>query len=108
MASREISNSLCFCVALFHFKDNIKRELTDRGISSGAKIQYLTEIFGKQEGTSKYTSLVDSDSAEQFDSKLESLKSEWEERETVGGNKTKNQTFFDWFTREKVHTKIIV
>ena len=65
-----------FLRCFIHFKDNVKRELTDRGISSEAKIQYLTEIFGKQEGTSKYTGLVDSDSAEQFDSRLESHKSE--------------------------------
>ena len=50
-----------FLRCFIHFKDNVKRELTDRGISSEAKSQYLTEIFGKQEGTSKYTGLVDSD-----------------------------------------------
>ena len=97
-----------FLRCFIHFKDNVKKEMTDRGISSEAKIQYLTEIFGKQEGTSKYTGFVDSDSAEQFDSRLESLKSEWEEGKTVCGNKTKNQTFFEWFTREKVRTKMIV
>ena len=91
-----------FLRCFIHFKDNVKRELTDRGISPEAKTQYLTEIFGKQEGTSKYTGLVGSDSAEQFDSRLEGLKSEWEEKETTCGNKTKKQTFFEWFTTEKV------
>jgi hypothetical protein len=91
-----------FLRCFIHFKDNVKRELTDRGISPEAKAQYLTEIFGKQEGTSKYTGLVDSNSAEQFESRLEGLKSEWEERETVCGNKSKKQTFFEWFTSEKV------
>ena len=80
-----------------HFKDNIKRELNSRNISSENRSQFLYEIFGKQDGEVKYCGLVDSESAEEFEQKLESLKGKWNARE-----ETSNSTFFDWFVKEKV------
>ncbi|CAB4032414.1 Hypothetical predicted protein, partial [Paramuricea clavata] len=85
-----------------HFKDNIKRELTDRGILLVMqKKQFISEIFGTQEGSVKYYDLVDCNSENEFDSKLDMLKQEWEEREATHGSKLKKQTFFEWFQCEK-------
>ena len=91
-----------FLRCFLHFKDNIKRELTDRGITGDAKEQFISEIFGTQEGSVKYYGLVDCDSENEFDSKLDMLKQEWEEREATHGSKLKKQTFFEWFQCEKV------
>ena len=91
-----------FLRCFLHFKDNIKRELTERGITAEAKKQFLDEIFGIQDGTTKYIGLVDCNSDEEFDSKLAALKAKWEEREGINGSNQKKKTFFDWFLCEKV------
>ena len=67
MASGEI-----FALPFFlDFKDNIKTELEDRGFQSGKEQQFLEEIFGRQEETVKFFGLVDSDSEEEFDARLD-------------------------------------
>ena len=91
-----------FLRCFLHFKDNIKRELTERGITAEAKKQFSDEIFGIQDGTTKYTRLADCNSDEEFDSKLAALKANWEEREALNGSNQKKKTFFDWFLCEKV------
>jgi hypothetical protein len=91
-----------FLRCFLHFKDNIKRELTARGISGDAKNDIIAEIFGKQEGSTKFEGLVDCETDDEFESKLEQLKLTWEDREAASGNKTKKQSFFDWFLTEKV------
>lgn len=69
-----------FLRCFIHFEDNIARELSGRGISMEAKTQYMTDIFGKQEGTTKYTGLVDCDSVDQYDGRLNNgLKNAWED-----------------------------
>lgn len=54
-----------FLRCFIHFKDNIKRELGNRGFQSGEKQKFLEEIFCKQEGTVKFFGLVDSDSEDE-------------------------------------------
>ena len=58
----------------------------------------MQEIFGKQEGTTKFYGLVDSESTQEFDQKLERLIYEWNNRES----RITNISFFDWFQQEKV------
>ena len=58
----------------------------------------MQEIFGKQEGTTKFYGLVGSESTQEFDQKLEHLKYEWNNRES----RITNISFFDWFQQEKV------
>ena len=58
----------------------------------------MQEIFGKQEGTTKFYGLVDSESTQEFDQKLEGLIYEWNNRES----RITNISFFDWFQQEKV------
>ena len=54
--------------------------------------------FGKPEGTPKFYGLVDSESTQEFDQKLERLIYEWNNRES----RITNISFFDWFQQEKV------
>ena len=85
-----------------HFKDNIERELGSRGITGDEKKRFVSEIFGKQEGCVKFFGLVDCETEEEFDSKLEGLKVSWEERENEIVNGSHKRTFFEWFQYEKV------
>ncbi|KAJ7370712.1 hypothetical protein OS493_030464 [Desmophyllum pertusum] len=90
-----------FLRCFIHFKDNIKRELGDRGFRPGEKQQFLDEIFGRQEGTVKFFGLVDSDLEDEFDAKLESLKDSWIERETQLGCSQK-MPFYEWFKKKRL------
>ena len=58
----------------------------------------MQEIFGKQEGKTKFYGLVASESTQEFDQKLERQKYEWNNRES----RITNISFFDWFQQEKV------
>ena len=58
----------------------------------------MQEIFGKQEGKTKFYGLVASESTQEFDQKSERLKYEWNNRES----RITNISFFDWFQQEKV------
>ena len=80
-----------------HFKGNIKTELKNRNISSTQQKLYMQEIFGKQEGTTKFYGLVDSESTQEFDQKG-LMKNDWNNRESG----IRNISFFDWFKQEKV------
>ena len=91
-----------FLRCFLHFKDNIERELGSRGITGDEKKRFVSEIFGKQEGSVKFFGLVDCETEEEFDSKLEGLKVSWEERENEIGNGSHKRTFFEWFQYEKV------
>lgn len=91
-----------FLRCFIHVKDNLKRELEDRGIAPSQKKLILEEIFGKQEDTVKFYGLVDCMSEEEFDTKLLSLKESWEEIERLYGNAQKKDSFYQWFQRLKV------
>ena len=58
----------------------------------------MQETFGKPEGTPKFYGLVDSESTQEFDQKLEDLKNDWNNRQSG----ITNISFFDWFQQEKV------
>ena len=87
-----------FLRCFIYFKGNIKAELKNRNISSTQQKPYMQEIFGKQEGATKFYELVDSESTQEFDQKLEGLKNDWNNRESG----ITNISFFDWFKQEKV------
>ena len=80
--------SRCF----IHFKGNIQTEPYSN-ISSRQQKLYMPEMFGKQEGTTKFYGLVDSESTQEFDQTLEGLKNDWNNRE-LG---ITNISFFDLF-----------
>ena len=66
-----------FLRCFIHLKGNIKTELKNRNISSTQQKLYIREIFGKQEGTTKFYGLADSESTQEFYQKLEGLKNDW-------------------------------
>jgi len=79
-----------------HVEDNIKKKLTDLGISGDARASFLNDIFGKDSKQEK--GLVDSLSKEQFDAKLLAIRTTWDERECKA-RKTVEPKFFDYFSR---------
>ena len=87
-----------FLRCFIHFKGNIKTELKNRNISSTLQKLYMQEIFGKQEGTTKFCGLVDSESTQEFDQKLEGMNNDWNNRESG----ITNISFFDLFKQENV------
>ena len=58
----------------------------------------MQEIFGKQEGTTEFYGLVENESTQEFDQKLECRKNDWNNKESG----IANTSFFDWFKQEKV------
>ena len=66
-----------FLRCFIHLKGNIKTELKNRNISSTQQKLYIQEIFGKQEGTTKFYGLADSESTQELYQKLEGLKNDW-------------------------------
>ena len=81
-----------FLRCFIHFKDNVQRQLSERGLPSDIKSKFLSEIFGKQEESTKYAGLVDCDTEDEFDAKLMALKSEWEAREAESRGTLKKTT----------------
>ena len=69
--------------------------------------RFVSEIFGKQEGSVKFFGVVDCETEEEFDLKLEELKVSWRERENEIGNGSHKRTFFEWFQYEKVHVVLL-
>ena len=97
-----------FLRCFIHFKDNVKRELQERGLSNNAKKMFMAEIFGKQEDGTLYAGLVDCDNLQEFDSKFEALEEEWIKREKEGQSTKKSTTFYEWFRKEKVTFDIVL
>ncbi len=94
-----------FRIAVFqrcflHVKDNLKRELGKRSFNSTDVKVIIEEIFGKQVEHVKYYGLVDCDTEEEFDRKLDKLKAVWNQRE----NCKSGNSFYEWFKKEKVRT----
>ena len=81
-----------------HLKKNIEKTLDDRKYSPLVKREFLRDIFGYQDGETKYTGLMDSDSKEDFDKKLSNLKCRWDE---IDGASCSN-TFYEWFVKCKI------
>ena len=100
--------SATFLRCFIHFKDNVKRELQERRLSPASKKLFLAEIFGKQEDDVRYTGLADWASQEEFDTKLQALENEWDQRESAESiSKRKSSIFYRWFIQEKVRFPLI-
>ncbi len=92
-----------FVRCFIHFKDNVKRQLSEHGMPSEIQSKFLNEIFGKQDENIKYMGLVDCDTEDKFDKKLMALQNEWEARENEScGMLKKTTTFYEWFVKKKV------
>lgn len=71
-----------FLACTKHVQDNIKRKMSSLFIAEKVQTEYLIDIFGDRSSKG----LIDSDSASDFDARLMSLRSSWDERKskTVG------------------------
>ena len=64
-----------------HLKKNIAVKLKDRGISSNDSKEFLSDIFGRQCGSSHEEGLVDAENADDFDNRLDNCQDVWLARE---------------------------
>ena len=92
-----------FCWAIIlrcsiHMKKNIEKTHDDRKYSPFVKRKFLRDIFGYQDGETKYAGLMDSASEENFDKKLPNLKRRWDEIDCANCS----NTFYEWFFKFKV------
>ena len=83
-----------------HLRRNIKQQLQDRKFPEQHRKATMDEIFGARKGTVYLEGLIDAESCMDFDDKLASLKSLWEERESSDNACTPG--FFEWFRKNKV------
>ena len=88
--------STCFTKALHlrcfrHFEGNVRSKLSQLHVTDFR--QYLSEIFGKQEGRTYQPGLLDAATSDDFDAILLSLKQPWAERESRKDGQSK---FHDW------------
>ncbi len=78
-----------------HLKKNTERKLIDLGITGGVKDGIQADIFGKRTEDIFKSGLSDSDSQEDFFSKLAILKDKWAAMHNGG------EEFHDWFMLNK-------
>lgn len=81
-----------------HFKRNVKEKLHDLGIPKNVSQEFLDDIFGKCDGSSKVEGLVDSSSVQNFDQQLEALEDPWNARELPYSSQA-GPKFYDYFVR---------
>lgn len=77
-----------------HVQDNIARKMSLINITGEAKSQILADIFGDRRSHEK--GLIDSESSDEFDAKLLSLKEKWDEAESKSSHCEEPQ-FYSYF-----------
>ena len=78
------SHSFPFAIQLrcfIHFRRNIQEKLHTLGIPHQVAEEFLTDILGKQHGSTYVEGLVDCRSEQEFDEKLQALEQTWNDRE---------------------------
>jgi hypothetical protein len=80
------SHLLCFN----HFKDNLKRKLTELKVEDGMSSLIIADIFGVHRGDTRESGLVDCDDANELRDKLSRCRGRWD------------QTFLKWFLDTKL------
>lgn len=86
-----VKHLLCFR----HMRQNFERKLRDLGIHDPYVTSFCTEIFGRQEGTSFRSGLVDCSSEAEFTTKLLDLQSVWDQRQ-IEATGTSSPSFHSW------------
>lgn len=81
-----------FLACTKHVQDNIKRKMSSLFIPEGQQAEFLMDIFGDRSNKG----LIDSDSAEDFDARLLSLRSSWDRKEMKASRKESPQ-FHSYF-----------
>ena len=85
---------------VIHLRRNIKQQLHNQHFPEEHVRTTLEEIFGAQKGTVHLEGLIDAKSSEEFDSKLITLKSLWDARESA--DSACQPGFYNWFVKHKV------
>ena len=83
-----------FLACTKHVQDNITRKMGLINITGEAKTQILADIFGDRRSHQK--GLIDSETGEEFDAKLLSLKEQWDEAEEKSSHCEEPQ-FYTYF-----------
>ena len=105
---KALKQQFCFAVHLRcfrHMKQDIERKLTtDMCFPKDAASQILSHIFGEKVSPTFHEGLVDCNSEEEFDLKLQGLEEEWKQLEKSNLKKLAGQlSFFSWF--QKYHAE---
>lgn len=79
-----------------HLEDNIESAMVRIGIPAKMRREILVDIFGVQEGSTKYFGLADASNTVDFDEKLGHLQHKWAEADPMG------LEFGEWFRRNSV------
>jgi hypothetical protein len=78
-----------------HMRDNIKRKLTDLGISGIPASQIISDIFGKTLGDEREGGLIDCNSVQEHDIALKTISEQWPTLHKQGSK------FLQYFKKEK-------
>lgn len=78
-----------------HMRDNVDAKLKVLGISEAVAKEMTADLFGTYLGNEKYKGLVDAESKDEFEAKLESLGCKWSSVHPQG------KAFYDYFCKEK-------
>ena len=89
----------CFC----HLQQNVESHLREKQFPSAVIRQYVKDIFGWRDHDTVYEGLVDSVDAQSFNSQLQQLQNEWDEREKLAFSDRVEHTpgFYTWFVANK-------
>ena len=81
-----------------HFRQNIKRKLQELQYPESAIKEVVSDIFGCKQGSTLSEGLVDSNSDEEFNEKLNLLEERWKQLEAAHNVES---SIYDWFVQHK-------
>lgn len=79
-------------------KDNIRRKLTELLLPQSVSEDIIRDIFGVQQGSTYTQGILDAEDTADFDGRLASLQTKWEERELTA-HPYQQPHFYDWICR---------
>ena len=99
-AFQERCSNMIHLMCSIHFHRNVKRKLQELALPQFIVFDILADIFGKQDGTTKETGLIDSEDAKEFRLRLEQCKKIWNSRELTYRSNC-DPKFYSWFLKYK-------
>ena len=86
-----------------HMKKDVRKKLKGLAIPSQIAREFLHDIFGHIDGSTKMLGLIDCSSATDFDSSLSALQSTWDNREMPFTPRHCSPRFYTWFSDNKAN-----
>ena len=83
-----------------HYRGNLSSKLKDLGIPTTVAEMFLSDIFGRSEDQIHTEGIVDANSSQNFQQRLEALQDVWDSREQEC-NPGKEPSVFNWFVANK-------